>query len=374
MHTGPGQALGLVGLDELTQLVDLLAGEVSGVAVDVDEAHRAAALNRAGEHTEAAVLHDVADVLELKAEAQVGLVGAEAVHSLTPGHAQEGGLHVHVQDLLEDPLQEALLDAHHVVLVDEGHLQVDLGELRLTVCAQVLVTEAAGDLHIAVKAGQHQQLLVLLGGLGQSIELAGVDTGGDQIVTGALGGGLGEHGGLDLQKTLLVEVVPADLGHLVTGGDSVLHVGAAQVQIAVLQTQHVVGLGVLYDLKGRSLGLGQQTQLGDVNLDVAGGDLVGLALTLPHQTGGGDDVLRAQGGGLLEDGLVGTVVEGQLDQTGAVTQVHKDQAAQVALTLDPAAHGHGLARIAQAQLAAVVGAVEILQIIHENQLHFVLES
>ena len=133
VEAGPGQALGLVGLDELGQLVDLLPGEVGGVAVHVDEPYGAAALDCAGEHGEAAVLHDVADVLELKAEAQVGLVGAEAVHGLPPGHAQEGGLYVYIQHFLENSLKKTLLDLHHVVLVDEGHLQVDLGELGLAV-------------------------------------------------------------------------------------------------------------------------------------------------------------------------------------------------------------------------------------------------
>ncbi len=249
-------------------------GKCVAAALHVDEAHGAARRHRAGEHLEAAVLHNVADILQLKAEAQVRLVGAEAVHGLPPGHAQEGGLDVHIQHLFEHPLQEALLDGHHVVLVDKGHLQVDLGELGLAVGPQVLVPEAAGDLHIAVKAGEHQQLLILLGGLGQGVELAGVDPGGHQIVPGALGGGLGEHGGLDLVEALLVEVVPGDLGDLVAGGDHLLHVRAAQVQIAVLQAQHIVGLGVLHDLKGRGLRLGQQAQLGDIYLDVAGGDLV----------------------------------------------------------------------------------------------------
>ena len=39
-----------------------------------------------------------------------------------------------------------------------------------------------------------------------------------QIVPGALGGGLGEHGGLDLVEALLVEVVPGDFRDLVAGG------------------------------------------------------------------------------------------------------------------------------------------------------------
>ena len=257
------------------------------------------------------------------------------------------------------------MNRHDLVLVEEGHLQVDLGELGLTVSPQVLVPEAPGNLEIAVKAGQHQQLLILLGGLGQGVELAGVDAAGHQIVPGALGGGLGEDGGLDLQEPVLVKVVPGDLGDLVPGGDGLLHLRAAQIQIAILQAQHVVGLGVLHDLKGRGLRFGQQAQLGDIDLDVAGGDLVGLGLALPDQTGGSHHILRAEGGGLVKDVLGGAVVKGQLDEAGAVPQVHKDQTAQVPLPLDPAAQGDGLARVGQTQVAAVMAAVEILKIIHE---------
>ena len=149
------------------------------------------------------------------------------------------------------------------------------------------------------------------------------------------------------------------------GGDHLLHVGAAQVQIAVLQAQHIVGLGVLHDLEGGGLRLGQQAQLGDIYLDGAGGDLVRLGLPLPHGAGGSNDVFRAERGRLFKDGLVGAVVEGELDETGTVPQVHEDQTAQVTLALDPAAQRDRLARVAQTQVTAVVGAAEIFQIVHK---------
>ncbi len=64
--------------------------------------------------------------------------------------------------------------AHDVLLPHEGHLHVDLGELRLAVGAQVFVPETAHDLVVAVKAGNHQQLLEKLRRLGQRIELPGL--------------------------------------------------------------------------------------------------------------------------------------------------------------------------------------------------------
>ena len=42
--------------------------------------------------------------------------------------------------------------AGHVVVVDERHLDVELGEFGLAVGAEVLVAEAAGNLEIAVEA------------------------------------------------------------------------------------------------------------------------------------------------------------------------------------------------------------------------------
>ena len=50
-----------------------------------------------------------------------------------------------------------------VVFLDERHLHVELGELRLAVGALRLVAEAAGNLEIAIQPGHHQELLQLLG-------------------------------------------------------------------------------------------------------------------------------------------------------------------------------------------------------------------
>ena len=46
-----------------------------------------------------------------------------------------------------------------ILLVDEGHLHVDLRELGLAVGSQVFVTETLDDLKIAVEARYHQKLL-----------------------------------------------------------------------------------------------------------------------------------------------------------------------------------------------------------------------
>ena len=61
----------------------------------------------------------------------------------------------------------------HVVLLDEAHLDVELGELRLAVGAEVLVAVAAGDLVVPLHAGHHEQLLEQLRALRQGVPGAG---------------------------------------------------------------------------------------------------------------------------------------------------------------------------------------------------------
>jgi hypothetical protein len=109
-------------------------------------------------------------------EAQVGVIFAEAAHRLGVRHPGPGAGQ---QALLGDDLghhtgEHAFDQAHDVLPLDERHFQVELGELRLAVAALVFIPETAGDLEITLDPGHHQQLLELLGRLGQGVELAGV--------------------------------------------------------------------------------------------------------------------------------------------------------------------------------------------------------
>ena len=120
------------------------------------------------EDAEGGVLEELRALDELGLEAQVGLVGAEPPHRLEVGHPLERRLHVDVDELPEGG-GDGLAQLEHVVLVDEGHLDVELGELRLAVGAEVLVPVAPGDLVVALHARDHQQLLEQLGALGQGV-------------------------------------------------------------------------------------------------------------------------------------------------------------------------------------------------------------
>ena len=173
--------------------------------------HRQRADVLAGEGLELRALEDVGDVDELQLGAQVRLVVAVLQHRLAERDPREGRGDVAAAAELLEELGHQLLDRlEDVLLLDEAHLDVELVELaRRAVGAGVLVAEAGRDLEVAVEARDHQQLLELLRGLRQRVELAGVQPGGDHEVAGALGGGRGQDRGRHL--------VEAERGHLVRG-------------------------------------------------------------------------------------------------------------------------------------------------------------
>ena len=262
------QALGAVGLGDLAQLIDVLAGQLIGQTFGVDGADGAARFQHGGEGLELGALEHLCHVLDFQSKAGVGLIGAEAAHSLIPGHTVERRLDVDVQHFLPQALDQALVQGHDIVLGDKAHLLVHLGELGLTVGAQILVAVAVSQLEIAVKAGQHQNLLIELRALGQGVEVARLHTAGHQIVTRTLGRGLDEGRRFDLSEVVLAEIVADDLHDLAAQHDRLMHGRAAQVKVTVAQAQVVVDVDLVAQLKRRGLGLAQDAQLGNVELHV----------------------------------------------------------------------------------------------------------
>ena len=91
-------------------------------------------------------------------------------------------------------------EGHHRGLVHEAHLEVELGELRLAVAAEILVAEAARDLEVAVDARDHEQLLELLRALREGVDGARLEPARDDEVPRPLRGALDQVGGLDLDE------------------------------------------------------------------------------------------------------------------------------------------------------------------------------
>ncbi len=210
---------------------------------------------------------------EMQFEAGVRAVQAVFAYGLVIVHAREGQGDVHVQGLLEHTLQQPLGQGHDLLLVDEAHLDVDLGEFWLPVRAQVLVAEASADLVVALQPGHHAHLLEQLRGLGKGEELPLVDTAGHQEVAGAFRGALGQAGGLHLDEVLVVKIAAGGLRGLVTQAQVAGHPGAAQVQITVLQAQVLGHVHAVLDEEGRGLGGVHQLPFGNHDLDLAGGEI-----------------------------------------------------------------------------------------------------
>ena len=116
------------------QIVDVLAGE-PGATFGADAPHHTAVGHRLAEHTELGRPGHIANVDDLHPEPQVGLVASVARHSVGVGQPRERHRQIDIEGLLEGGDEHAL---HHVLdvgFVDEAHLDVDLGVLRLPVGA-----------------------------------------------------------------------------------------------------------------------------------------------------------------------------------------------------------------------------------------------
>ena len=245
LHEHVGQALGAAALGPVLPGVELLAR--LGGAAGHDDGADVLGL----EHPERGVLEVLGALDELVAEPQVGLVGAEPAHRVGVGHLQERRRQLH-PDELPHLLDDLLAELEHVGLLDEGHLDVELGELRLPVGAEVLVAVAARDLVVPLHTGDHEQLLEQLRALRQGVPGAGRQPRGHEEVAGTLRGGPGQGRRLDLDEVAGTE---HGAGRCVDAraqpdrGTGRRGTGAAQVEVAVLEAGLLTDGDPLVDLE-----------------------------------------------------------------------------------------------------------------------------
>ena len=155
-----------------------------------------------------------------------------------------------------------------------GHFQIDLGEFRLAVGAQVFVAETAHDLKIFVEAGDHQDLLEHLRRLRQGIKRPGLHAAGHQIVARAFRRGARHERGFNLEKSLRRQIIPDRLRHLVPQLDVELHHVAAQIDVAIFQPRLFIGERGVGRQEWRQLRLVQNPQLFRHQFHFAGRDIL----------------------------------------------------------------------------------------------------
>ena len=364
----PREAL-RAGVDrELVERVDPAAAPVAR-ALGVERLDGPARRQRSREHLELACREDLGHVCELESEPRVGAIGAVALHRLGPGHAPKRNRQV-VSGLVHDLAHDVFHQRHDVVGLDEAHLDVDLGELRLAVRTQVLVAEAARDLVVALDAAHHQQLLEELRRLGQRVELAGVHAARDDEVARAFRRGLGQYRRLDLHEPAMLERLAEALCDAVAQLQRREDLGAPDVEIAPLQARQLVGVDPRLDLERRRLGAVEHRRRGDDDLDLARGHVGVLgALGAPaHLSVEQHDPLGAHLLGGHERGTRRIRVEGALDDARAVPQVEEDQAAVVAALRDPSRETDRLADGLGGERACGVRAHRVACVEHQLSL------
>src|SRR5437773_1900304 len=146
--------------------------------------------------------------MEQHLEPQVRLVGPIAPHRFLVRHPREGNLELDPRRPATHMTDHPLDHRYHLVPIDKGHLQIDLREFRLPVVAQVLVTEAPGNLIVAIRPTHHEHLLEELGRLREGEETPWIHATGHQVISRALRRAFRQDRRFNFQKALRI---PDDL-------------------------------------------------------------------------------------------------------------------------------------------------------------------
>src|SRR5690554_3331167 len=147
-----------------------------------------------------------------EAEAKVGLIVPVFLHALREIEPRETAVGIALVKI--DP-KGVFIEAEdqpferreELFLVDEGHLDIELRELGLTIDAEIFITEAADDLIITIVTRHHQHLLIELRALGERIKMRRIKPRRDEEIPRAAGGVFDEEGGLDLDEAAIAEEV-----------------------------------------------------------------------------------------------------------------------------------------------------------------------
>ena len=123
------------------------------------------------------------------------------------GQPQERQFQFCSPQCFDEPRHQAVNRLKNVLLLHEGHFDVDLSELGLTVGSQVFVAKAFGQLKIPIKACDHQNLFIDLWRLWKSIKATLMNAARYQVVTCTLGRASSQHWRFNLQELVFVEII-----------------------------------------------------------------------------------------------------------------------------------------------------------------------
>ena len=212
------------------------------------------------------------------------------------GHARERDRQLVVHQLPPDDGEHALDQLEQLLRLDEAELHVELRELRGAVGPGGLVAEAAGDLVVALEAGDDVQLLVGLRRLRQRVEAAGMRARRNEELARALGGRLVQDRRLELPEATVLEEAADDLGEPEADMDVAAHLIAAVVEGLAPCTARVqvptAGVG------GRVQDAVQGVAQKALQVRPKGAQVEHLRLVLLTEPDGGSAALSRSGSGL----------------------------------------------------------------------------
>ena len=310
------------------------------------------------EDREARVAEVIGDHLHLDRVAQVGLVGAVFKHRLGIGNARPVRIdRTAIGEFLEHALDDRLHHVEDVFLLDEAHLHVQLVEVGgRAVGARVFVTEARRDLEILVEAADHDQLLELLRRLRQRVELARMQTRRHEEVARAFGRRRGDDRRLELVEIGVPHAFTHGFHDVGAQDHLVMQALATQVEEAIGQTGLFGIFQLAEDRQRQFLGLAQDFDIADIDLDLAGRDLrVDQALVAQfHGAVDADHPFRARFFHRLEGGAV--AVTEHLRHTVMIAKIDEEHPPVIAHAMDPARKADGLTGVGGAQICAGMAA------------------
>ena len=218
------------------ELVALADGQFRE-AFRVNRFDRAAGVQRAAKHLEGTRAENIRQVRQRHGKTAIRLVAAKFVHRLRVGHARKRRRDLDAVGRAENRRQHAFRQRQDIVRHHERRFDVDLGEFRLAIGAQIFVAKTLGDLKISFDPAHHQQLLVLLRRLRKRVEFSFRLAARNKKIAGAFRRALGKDRRLDFDEPLFVEVIARRFRDAMPHPEIARHLRPAQIEVAVAQAQ-----------------------------------------------------------------------------------------------------------------------------------------
>ena len=261
--------------------------------------------------------------------------------------------------LPEDIRQHLFAHPENILLSSKAHLEIQLIELsRGTIRPGVLITKAGSNLEILIKAGNHQQLLILLGCLGQCIKLALIPARWHNIVSCALRRRRAENGRLNLHKAHILHLSADIRNHLGTEQDVILYLFIPKVQEAVLQPDILPDLAGGHDLEWKlTVHPAQDIDGMSLQLDGSRGDpgVVGFFVPVLHHA------LYGNGLFLYDAVQQCCIPEDNLHNAVHIPEIHKGYASVIPDILYPARQTDMLSYVRLTHLVHCLVTIDVLR-------------